>query len=543
MSGRSRLVGGGKEDRPQHRTCVLIGPPQLQERAPVQTLPVDLGSLLVHDVHVVTSKRLGIRTEVLRIHGNQRVPQPLVRGCVTRKVSERLVRAVSGVHRGHHTLVVGLPVERLHRPEQHLPSCLRAERRQHLRPELDGPIQLEKHPSVSVVRTRPETIRSIQRPHQLVVSLGRLPLLPHRHYHHVGFLPKLHDRITLLRASRRGRPATVRPVHIELGHVRHPCRKWRLIMGTVRRVQVVDERVEIARLLHSPDEVQQCEPAIVLVLEPVHHPVYPVGQTLVGAGLVSVLLAVSGTPRVPPVHHRVPPVMHCRLLRRKCQHVIHPCRNSQLPIVVPERRVRLSVRNQVQHSTTEIRVRLKHPSNCLWIRDVPAHLSEQELDSLERLFELLLVSVGTRLNLRVTGVPRLHHRLHEHPVGVHVLELRLGVRRILLTLLPLLAVGDRTAHPLGGEPTPLFVLRGVQPYELLHRQVWPQLRGRGPQDLVQRDAAHHRHECLTVLPRSGQLVQTRPLRLQLRSDHRSLVMHVRLDRLPQQQLEQRDRSL
>ena len=480
MSGRSRLVGGGKEDCPQHRTCVLIGPPQLQELAPVQTLPVDLGSLLVHDVHVVTSKRLGIRTEVLRIHGNQRVPQPLVRGCVARKVSERLVRAVSGVHRGRRTLVVGLPVERLHRPEQHPPSCLRPERGQHLRPELDGPIQLEKHLSISVVRTRPETIRRIQRSHQLVVSLGRLPLIPQRLHHHVGFLPKHHDRLALLGASRRGRPATVRPVHIELGHVRHPCRKWRFILGTVRLVQVVDERVEIARLLHSPDEVHQCEPAIVLVLEPVHHPVHPVGQALIGTRLVTVFLAVPGTQRVPPVHHRVPPVMHRCLLRRKCQHVIHPCRNSQFPIVVPERRVRLSVRDQVQHRTTEIRVRLKHPSNCLWILDVPAHLREQEMDDLERLFECLLVPVGTSLNLRVPGVTCLYHRLHEHPVGVHVLQLRLGVRSIRLALLPLLAVGDRTAHPLGGEPTPLFALRGVQPYELLHCQVWSQLRGRGP---------------------------------------------------------------
>ena len=314
-------------------------------------------------------------------------------------------------------------------------------------------------------------------------------------------------------------------------------------MGTVRRVQVVDERVEIARLLHSPDEVHQCEPAIVLVLEPVHHPVHPVGQALIGTRLVSVLLTVPGTQRVPPVHHRVPPVVHRCLLRRKCQHVVHPCRNSQLPIVVPERRVRLSVRDQVQHRTTEIRVRLKHPSNCLWIRDVPAHLSEHELDILERLFELLLVSVGARLNLLVAGVTGLHHRLHQHPVGVHVLQLRLGVRSIRLALLPLLAVGDRTAHPLGGEPTPLFALRGVQPYELLHCQVWSQLRGRGPQDLVQRDAAHHRHECLAVLPRSGQLLQTPPLILQLLSDHLSLVMHIRLDRLPQQQLEQRDRPL
>ena len=46
-----------------------------------------------------------------------------------------------------------------------------------------------------------------------------------------------------------------------------------------------------------------------------------------------------------------------------------------------------------------------------------------------------------------------------------------------------------------------------------------------------------------MLPRLGQLVQTRPLLLQLLSDRLSLGMHVRLDRLPQQQLEQRDRSL
>ena len=563
---RVLLVHRGEQHRPDQRLRVHVRAlPQLQQARHRQRLPVDRGAVGSHRVHVLAGQLVRVRLDVCLVHRDQRVPDALVRCRVAGDVGQRLERPGRQVRVRADALRVRLRVERPERAEHLLPHRVRTLGRQHLLGELERLLQLEQQLLVRIVGRLRMVLRRVQRTHQHVVRSRRHLLIGDLPDQVLRPLAQDQDRLPLLRPTATRGPPTSSLVGSELVHLLHPGRVRRHRGGPHPRVHVGHERVQVGRRLHLVDEVGQRQTPITRVLELEHQLVHPVVELVELADLVRLLLAVPSTLCRPLRDHQVAPVVHRCLLRRHRQHFRHPVRHAELAVHHLEEGIGIRVRHQVQHSTCEVRVPVEDRPHRLCGGRLPPQVGERLVDQRERILQRVLVHVAAladpptrgagqplpatlrpvRLDVLLpqehTAVAGLHHRLHHRTEGRDLVVRHVAplVREVVLALT--LTVRRVTPQPLAGDPPRLGAPRVVQPDELLHRQLRSQRGSSCPQQLPQRERPHHGHERLAAGTRLGQLVQSRPLGLQLRRYHLGVVVPVLVHRLPQQQLQHRDR--